>query len=71
VGKYASVLYPGQTDYSEHDHDAFLNIFNKNANQNPRFVDKLRRTKRIAKVFFVVLSWLKEKIQLVLNQYGK
>jgi hypothetical protein len=48
-----------KTDYSEHDRDAFLNIFVKRKS-NPTLLINYSKTKRIAKVFFVVLSWLKE-----------
>jgi hypothetical protein len=50
-----------KTDYSENDHDAFLNIFVQTQIKSKAFVDKLLEDKSNHKgVFCGFLSWLKE-----------
>jgi hypothetical protein len=50
-----------KTDYSEHDRDAFLNIFVKTQIKTRAFVDKLLEDKTNGEgVFCGFLSWLKE-----------
>lgn len=55
-----------KTDYSEHDHDAFLDIFVQTQIKAKAFVDKLLEDKANHKgVFCGLLSWLDENSIIV------